>query len=97
MCDICHGHPGCPVCSPEPRMRECTACQGQGYIWHKYDIIADRETEVTEEEFNELPVDEEDAAERGLNCCQGDKETCSVCDGTGEIEDEYLYEPEWDD
>ena len=54
MCEVCHGHPNCPVCSPEPRMIECAACQGE-------------------------------------------KETCSVCDGTGEVEDYELYEPEWDD
>lgn len=97
MCDICNGHPGCPVCSPEPRMIECAACQGQGFIWHKYDLEANRETEVTEEEYNALPVDEDEAIEKGLRFCQGEKETCSVCDGTGEVEDDELYEPEWDD
>lgn len=98
MCEICHGYPGCPVCSPEPRMIECPSCQGHGYIWHRYDIEENEETEVTEEEFNTLPVDEDEAAEKGERYCQGDKETCPVCDGTGEIEEDYeLYEPEWDD
>lgn len=82
MCEVCHGHPNYPVCSPEPRMIECAACQGQGYVWYRYDLEEDRETEVTE---------------KGLRYCQGEKETCSVCDGTGEVEDYELYEPEWDD
>lgn len=77
-------------------MIECAACQGQGFIWHRYDLEQNRETEVTEEEFNALPSEDE-AYEKGLRYCQGEKETCSVCDGTGEVEDEELYEPEWDD
>lgn len=97
MCDICNGHPGCPVCTPEPRMIDCAACQGHGYTWYKYDLEQDRETEVTEEEYNALPVDEDEAREKGLRFCQGEIETCSVCDGTGEVERDDLYEPEWDD
>lgn len=97
MCEVCHGHPNCTVCSPEPRMIECAACQGQGYVWYRYDLEENRETEVTEEEFNALPADETEAIEKGLRYCQGEKETCSVCDGTGEVEDYELYEPEWDD
>ena len=97
MCEVCRGPPNCPVCSPEPRMIECAACQGQGYVWYRYDLEENRETEVTEKEFNALPADETEAIEKGLRYCQGEKETCSVCDGTGEVEDYELYEPEWDD
>lgn len=71
MCEVCHGHPNCPVCSPEPRMIECAACQGQGYVWYRYDLEENRETEVTEKEFNALPADETEAIEKGLRYCQG--------------------------
>ena len=66
MCEVCHGHPNCPVCSPEPRMIECAACQGQGYVWYRYDLEENRETEVTEKEFNALPADETEAIEKGV-------------------------------
>ncbi len=29
-CAVCCGHPGCPVCSPEPRMIDCPECGGNG-------------------------------------------------------------------
>jgi len=29
-------------------MIECAACQGQGYVWYRYDLEENRETEVTE-------------------------------------------------
>lgn len=97
MCDICHGRPGCPVCSPEPRMIECAACQGKGYIWYRYDLEEDKETEVSEEEYNSLPFCMGEAIEKGLRYCQGERETCEVCDGAGEIEDDYSYDYDWDD
>ena len=67
------------------------------YVLYRYDLEENRETEVTEEEFNALPADETEAIEKRLRYCQGEKETCPFCDGTGEVEDYELYEPEWDD
>lgn len=30
MCEICNGHPNCPVCGEEVEMIECPECDGTG-------------------------------------------------------------------
>ena len=58
-----------------------------------YDIEADYETECSEEVWNMLPETEEEAEAKGEHIIKGEKETCEVCDGEGEVE----YEPDYDD
>lgn len=85
--------PRAPWNEREPTMVKCEACDGNGYHWHSYDFVADHETECTEEEWEALPEDEEEAEALGLTCIKGEKEVCDACDGEGEIE----YEPDYDD
>lgn len=33
MCDICNGHPNCPVCGEETEMIECPQCDGKGNLF----------------------------------------------------------------
>lgn len=53
----------------------------------------DRETECTEETWELLPETEEEAIAKRMHFIKGEKETCEVCDGEGEVE----YEPDYDD
>lgn len=62
-CTVCNGYPGCPCCSPEPRMITCPACGGTGEIY--YDDNGDR---ITEEEYNMLPADQRESE----SCCECD-------------------------
>ena len=32
MCEICNGHPNCPVCGEELEMIDCPECDGAGEI-----------------------------------------------------------------
>ena len=32
MCEICKGHPNCPVCGEEVEMIECPECDGTGVV-----------------------------------------------------------------
>lgn len=95
-CSVCNGHPGCPCCTPEPTMIECPTCGGKGYFYYAYDIENDREIECTEAAYECLPMTEDDARAKTQHYCRGEKEVCEVCDGTGEIEYEPDYEPEYD-
>ena len=85
--------PRAPWNEREPTMVTCTACDGQGYHWHAYDIVTEDERECTEDEWEALPETEEEAEALGLTLINGEKETCDVCDGNGEVE----YEPDYDD
>lgn len=60
---------------------------------YAYDFEADYETECSEEVWNMLPETEEEAEAKGEHIIKGEKETCEVCDGEGEVE----YEPDYDD
>lgn len=51
-CEVCYGHPGCPVCSPEPNMIPCPVCNGKGYTYYNEDG-----DEISEDEYNALPSD----------------------------------------
>lgn len=44
-----------------------------------------------------LPDTEEEAIAIGGCQIKGEVETCTVCDGTGEVEYEDDYEPDYDD
>lgn len=85
--------PGAPWNEREPEMVECPACGGTGCHWHAYDFADNRETECTEQTYNLLPEDEDEAVARGQHYCKGLKETCEACNGTGEVE----YEPDYDE
>lgn len=88
-------NPDAPWNQPEPHMVKCEACNGKGYHWYAYNFDTDHETECTEETWSALPKTEE-AAGTG-HYIRGEKETCEVCDGVGEIEYEEDYEPDYDD
>ena len=75
------------------RWSNVAACGGKGYHWYAYDFEADRETECSEETWNILPETEEEAIAKRMHFIKGEKETCEVCDGEGEVE----YEPDYDD
>lgn len=85
--------PRAPWNAREPAMVTCEACGGKGCHWYAYDFTADRDTECSELQWLALPDTEEEAVSLGLTCIKGEKETCDVCDGNGEIE----YEPDYDD
>lgn len=85
--------PRAPWNEREPTYVECAACGGKGYHYHAYDINTGSETECTEQTYNLLPEDEDEAIARGQHFCKGEMETCDVCDGEGEVE----YEPDYDD
>lgn len=53
-CPVWNGYPGCPSCTPEPRMITSPACNGTGEIY--YNENGDR---ISEEEYALLPADEE--------------------------------------
>lgn len=38
MCIECHGHPGCPVCSPDVEMIVCPECEGRGKFYYSEDV-----------------------------------------------------------
>jgi RecJ-like exonuclease len=81
-CEICHGHPNCPVCGSGHTLTEtCPDCHGEGCI--RYDEDGN---DLTREQFNQTPAD------------QRTEERCSTCHGTGIVEaEEYEpeYEPEY--
>lgn len=88
--------PRAPWNEVEPTMVECEACEGKGYHWYKYNFLDDHEEECTEEEWEALPDGEDEAEALGLTYIKGEKETCAVCDGEGEVEEEP-YEPDYDE
>lgn len=54
MCEVCNGYPGCPCCSPEPKMIECPDCGGSGYYDQDEEEICrlcNGEGKIEEEEF----------------------------------------------
>lgn len=54
-CEVCYGHPGCPICSPEPHLITCPVCNGKGYTY--YNETGD---EITADEYNALPKSKRD-------------------------------------
>lgn len=76
---------------------KCEACNGMGYIYYAYDIKKSEGFECTEEEWYSLPETEEQAQALNQHRIRGEKETCEVCDGVGEVEYEEDYEPDYDD
>lgn len=89
--------PRAPWNQIEPRMIECSACGGKGHHWCAYDIRNNREIECTELVWDMLPETEEEAEARGENFCRGEVVVCEVCDGEGEVEDDFDYEPDYED
>lgn len=94
MCPVCNGEPGCPCCTPEPKMKECPECNGKGVHYYAYDMDSGDTYECTQEEYDTLPDEESMAELAGTRRCKAESEICRECDGCGEVED--LYEPDWD-
>lgn len=65
-------------------------------VIYSYDFVNDIEKECTEAEWESLPDTEEEAQALDLEQIKGDKVTCDVCNGEGEVEQEP-YEPDYDD
>ena len=78
--------PRAPWNQKEPTMVKCEACNGNGKHWYAYNIEANTEPET-----------EELADATRSHYMRGEVEICEVCDGTGEVEYEEDYEPEYDD
>lgn len=89
--------PDAPWNEKEPHMVKCEACDGNGYHYYAYDFEKDEEIECTEQAWCCLPETEEHARSLNQHYIQGEKETCEVCDGVGEVEYEEDYEPDYDD
>ena len=89
--------PDAPWNEKEPHYVKCEACNGKGCHWHAYNFETNEETECTEETWCVLPKTEEEAKAKRQHYIQGEKETCEVCDGVGEVEYEEDYEPDYDD
>lgn len=89
--------PRAPWNEKEPHMVKCEACDGTGQYWFAYNFKTKQETECSEEVWLELPDTEEEAIALGGCQIKGEVETCTVCDGTGEVEYEDDYEPDYDD
>ena len=56
-CPVCNGYPGCPSCTPEPRMITCPACNGTGEIFTDLimtNAMNDKDKQHRSEEFQEL-------------------------------------------
>lgn len=75
-CSICHGYPGCPVCSQDSATMRCPECQGEGLTAY---FNQDGE-EITKEKWEQLPGKKRD------------QDTCPACEGNGVIEFEYEYD-----
>lgn len=88
-CDVCMGihSDKCPCCSPQMVMIECPDCGGSGFHYHIFNLATREHTRCTEEVFNDLPYDEDDARDSNTNVCQGDIRTCDTCNGDGVIAD----------
>lgn len=92
--------PNAPWNQEDPVMVECDECNGTGYLFYSYDFVNDIEEECTEAEWESLPDTEEEAQALDLEQIKGDKVTCDVCNGEGEVEHEPYepeYEPDYDD
>lgn len=89
--------PRAPWNEKEPHYVKCEACNGEGCHWHAYNFETNEETECTEETWLCLPETEEEAEAKRQHYIRGEKETCEVCDGVGEVEYEEDYEPDYDD
>lgn len=78
-CEVCHGHPGCPVCQEADDMVECPTCNGSGTAAY-YDGGF---KEITRAEFLKL--------QPGTRY----KDRCPHCKGEGEIHEyELEYDEE---
>lgn len=64
-CDICHGMPNCPVCTPEVETEICMRCQGEGMIYFDTD---GKEMDYTE--WEDLP--EDDRMSEKCDVCGGE-------------------------
>lgn len=83
--------PRAPWNCPEHHIAKCEACNGKGYHWYAYNFEMDIEKQCTEETWCALPATEEEACKSRVHYIQGAKETCEVCNGTGEVEDNFHY------
>lgn len=54
-CEVCYGHPGCPICSPAPHLITCPVCYGKGFTYYN-----ENGDEITEDEYNTLPKSKRD-------------------------------------
>lgn len=65
---------------------KCEHCDGDGYIYHAFDLSEGEDTVCTETAWNIIPDDEDAAIARGERFFKGDKCLCPVCNGVG-----YIY------
>lgn len=84
-CSICNGHPGCPVCSPEPL--ECPSCKGEGKFYKVSFDGGDNWQSVSESVYDSFIEDGE--------ICK-DIEVCSVCEGDRVVAHDYYEEFQYD-
>lgn len=87
--------PRAPWNEVEPRMRTCTACNGMGYYYYALDINTGCTIETTQMAYSILPDNEVEAMSGGYRHCKFDIEKCEVCDGEGEVVDDF--EPDYED
>lgn len=68
----------------------CPNCGGLGRTpYLKFDIIKRIDIPCSEEEYNLLPINEDEAIELERRYCQQDIDICPTCRGDGEIYEYY--------
>jgi hypothetical protein len=64
---------------------KCDQCDGTGEIYYAYNFVTDTDWEVSREEWENLPADEDMALLRHQHVCRGEIEMCDICLGEGRI------------
>lgn len=93
-CSVCRGYDSskCPCCSEELNSIECPDCHGSGFALYFAFNVKTRETiEVSEEEWETLPDDEDSAIAKGVELiqCEEGGTICRTCHGEGKIPEGY--------
>ena len=86
-CSVCLGYDDyrCPVCG-KTSGKVCPDCEGSGHLpYMAYDIMGKREISVTEQEWNILPDNEDEADDQGARFCKVEIEVCPTCMGEGRL------------
>ena len=79
------------------RRVKCEVCNGAGYHYYAYNFDTNVTTECTFSTWMILPETKCEARLHRQHFIRGTREICELCDGTGEVEYEEDFEPEYDE
>lgn len=85
-CSVCAGYSSynCPCCGNE--VDTCHVCHGRGHMgFFRFNVVTRETSEVSEEEYDMLPDDEDMAQDLGFTFCKAELAECFECHGLGEI------------